>query len=73
MSGNALAPVNGGQNFLLEKVREEVLRQVASAIGVVSLAANERVDGIPVHRAKLIERSSALAEAGEPAWITRLQ
>ena len=52
---------------------EEVLGEVEGPVRVVTLAADESVNGVPVQRAELSSASWACGVAGAAAWTIRLQ
>ena len=62
----ALAVLDGGEDVLLEEPCEEVLGQVEGAIGVVPLAADEGIEGIPVGRAERLLGRAGLRRGRRP-------
>jgi hypothetical protein len=54
----ALARVGRGDLPLLQQPGEKVLRQVEGRVGIMPLAPDEGIDGIPVELAQVLERRS---------------
>ena len=64
---------DGGKGAPFDDNGEETLRQVGRSIRVIPLAADERVNRMPVRLAELRERLARLRRAGSLACSTRIQ
>jgi hypothetical protein len=52
----ALLSISGSKNFLGEKFREKSLGKVLGILNIVTLPANETIEGIPIGSANLLQR-----------------
>ena len=69
----APGPVDCGKPVLLQEGGEEALDEVLGRLGVVSPAADEGVEWIPVYSAQLGQRIASLGAVPLAAATTRLQ
>ncbi len=68
--------ISRGQDIRLQESREVILGQVEGLVGVMPIAANERIDWVPVGPAQLSERRPRLgrgrsADTGDPTPVGR--